>query len=220
MLKQINLRPAYFIPLFILLLIAFIYCLCLPKQISFLFLNNYHTVWLDIFFTTFTLAGDGLLSVAAVAILILCKKRKEAIILFCAYASSGLAAQLIKHLFNQPRPRVYFEQAKTVYNHFVEGAVVHGSGSFPSGHTASAFAMATVFALLFNKKWISIIAFILAVLVGYSRIYLAEHFLPDVTAGAFTGVFFGMLSYYIIWPQETSFLKGNAFADKANISPE
>ena len=219
MLKQITLRPAYFIPLFVLLLVSFIYCILLPKQVSFLFLNNYHSKLLDIFFKTFTLIGDGLFSVAAVAVLLLLNKRKEASVLFAAYASSGIAAQLIKHFFNQPRPKVYFEQSKIVYNHFVEGVVVHGSSSFPSGHAASAFAMATVSALLFTDKRISIIAFILAVLVGYSRIYLAEHFLQDVAAGAFTGVFFGMLSYYIIWQEKGLFFKRNLFTDKANVLP-
>ncbi len=217
MLQQINFRPAYFIPLFVLLLLSFISCLLIPKQISFLFLNNFHTKWMDVFFTIYTFIGDGLISIATVILLALFNKRKEAITLLCAYLLSGLAAQLIKHLFDEPRPRLYFEQSKLVYSHFVKDVVVFGSGSFPSGHSASAFAMATVFALLFNNKRISIIAFILAVLVGYSRIYLALHFLQDVVAGAFIGVFFGMLSYYFIWQQKKSFPHRQSFTNNTDI---
>ena len=216
MLKQINIRPAYFIPVLILLLLACIWCLIFPKQISFLVLNNYHTNWLDLFFTNYTFAGDGGLSIATVVLLIFFNKRKEAATFLFAYASSGLAAQLVKHCFNYPRPRLYFEQSKVIYHHFIEGVVAHGSRSFPSGHTASAFAMATVFALLFNNKRISMIAFIFAASVGYSRIYLAQHFLQDVAAGAFIGLLFGMLSYYVIWQQKKPFLKGPIFTNKTD----
>lgn len=210
--KQINNKPYFFIPVSVLLLFAFACCLLLPKQTSFLFLNNYHTFWLDAFFTRFTNFGDGLVSVATVILLAGFNKRKEALAILCAYISSGLTAQLIKHLFDQPRPRLYFEQSKFVYNHFINGSVIYSGGSFPSGHSASAFAMATVFALMYDNKWVSIVAFIMAALVGYSRIYLAQHFLQDVTAGAFTGVFFGMLSYFVIWQKARLALNENTLS--------
>jgi len=216
MLKQINLKPAYFIPVFVMLLSAFVCCTVFSKQISFLVLNNYHTKWLDVFFANYTLAGDGCVSIAAVVLLIFFHKQKAAVTLLLGYAGSGLAAQLIKHCFNYPRPKLYFEQSKVVYHHFVEGVVANHSGSFPSGHTASAFAMATVFALLSCDKRISIIAFVFAALVGYSRIYLAEHFLQDVVAGAFIGVFWGMLSYYLIWQKKKPFIQVPAFTKKTH----
>ncbi len=63
------------------------------------------------------------------------------------------------------------------------------SASFPSGHTATAFATATVIALLHPRlRWP---ALGLAALVGLSRVYLGVHFLFDVLAGAALGVAVG-----------------------------
>jgi undecaprenyl-diphosphatase len=60
------------------------------------------------------------------------------------------------------------------------------SSSFPSGHTASAFAFATGAAqaqpLLTAPLWV------LATVVGYSRVHTGVHYPADVLAGAFIGV--------------------------------
>lgn len=157
---------------------------------------------MDLFFINYTIAGDGLISLGAAIFLVILKKRKEALTLLIAYISSGLFAQLLKNLFSQPRPNLYFKQSVIHYNHFVNGVTLYNTNSFPSGHTTSAFAMATVIALFVNNKGINLLALFLAALVGYSRVYLAQHFLSDVLAGAFTGILFGMLSYYFLWQRD------------------
>lgn len=202
MFAQLRLRPYYFIPLFVFLLLSLILCICTSKPDSFQLLNYVHTYWLDLFFMYYTIAGDGLVSLAVVILFLLLKRKKEGLTLLIAYITSGLFTQLLKNLFHQPRPNLYFSQLKINYNYFVEGVTLYSNNSFPSGHTASAFAMATVFALLYKQKSISCLAVILAVLVGYSRIYLAQHFLSDVLAGALTGILFGMLSYYFVWQHD------------------
>lgn len=202
MLAQLRLRPSYFITLFVLLAFCFFLYTCFSKPYCFELLNSIHNHWLDLFFINFTSAGNGWISVAAVILFIVLKKRKEALTLLIAYITSGLFVQLLKHLFNLPRPHLYFRQLGIHYNHFVDGVTLYNNNSFPSGHTASAFAMATVFALLYKQKSIGLAALFLAALVGYSRIYLAEHFLSDVLAGALTGILFGMLSYYFIWQHD------------------
>lgn len=201
MLAQIRLRPLYFITSFLLLAFLLILCLSFSRLDCFQLMNSYHNRPMDLFFINYTIAGDGLISVAVVLILAILKKRKEALTLLAAYISSGLFTQLLKNVFSQPRPMLYFKQLTIQYHHFVSDVTLHNNNSFPSGHTTSAFAMATVIALLFNNKGISLLALFLAVLVGYSRIYLAQHFLSDVLVGAFIGILFGMLSYYFIWQQ-------------------
>lgn len=58
--------------------------------------------------------------------------------------------------------------------------------SFPSGHALVSFEGAvTIF--LFNRKW-GIPALMLAVLIGFSRMYLFVHFPTDVLAGALLGI--------------------------------
>jgi membrane-associated phospholipid phosphatase len=59
------------------------------------------------------------------------------------------------------------------------------STSFPSGHTASAFAFATAVGQRIPALWIPLRG--LALLVGYSRIHTGVHYPGDVVAGAVVG---------------------------------
>lgn len=67
--------------------------------------------------------------------------------------------------------------------------------SFPSGHTAASFAVATVFYKRY-KKWFFPILFI-SILISFSRLYLTVHYFSDVLAGAFIGVLSGLLANLI-----------------------
>ena len=61
-------------------------------------------------------------------------------------------------------------------------------GSFPSGHTMNAFAIATVYAMEYkNKPWVPAIAYSAASLVGLSRIVQNKHWTTDVLVGATLG---------------------------------
>ena len=66
--------------------------------------------------------------------------------------------------------------------------LIGGNGSFPSGHTITAFAVATVYAKRYkNHKWIPLVASSLAAIDGFSRMSLEAHFGSDVFAGAALG---------------------------------
>jgi len=63
-----------------------------------------------------------------------------------------------------------------------------GVGSFPSGHTSAAFAVATVFAKRYpHLRWVRWVAYGSAALVGFSRVSLESHFPSDVFVGAAIG---------------------------------
>ena len=62
-----------------------------------------------------------------------------------------------------------------------------GSPSFPSGHTSSAFAIATSLSLAYPKWYVIVPTFSWAGTVGYSRMHLGVHYPSDVLVGALVG---------------------------------
>jgi membrane-associated phospholipid phosphatase len=67
-------------------------------------------------------------------------------------------------------------------------------GSFPSGHTANAFSLATVIALQYRHRvWVPILAYAVASSVGLSRMTLDKHWASDVFCGAILGYSIGRL---------------------------
>jgi undecaprenyl-diphosphatase len=99
-------------------------------------------------------------------------KRKAAYLLVGGSLSAETAAQLLKWLIHRPRPEVFF------------GLVPAETYSFPSGH---AFVPAVYFALLAGivaagTRWRAAVV-VLALLLGFSRVYLGYHYPSDVVGG-------------------------------------
>lgn len=68
--------------------------------------------------------------------------------------------------------------------------------SFPSGHTGASFAAAA--ALYFRKSKLWVPALILAILIGFSRLYLYVHYPTDVLTGAVLGTLLGWAGYVLV----------------------
>ena len=98
---------------------------------------------------------------------------------------SQMFVQVLKKKVNRQRP--YF----TLENIIVTKPLF--DNSFPSGHTAAGFALASSFA--FNFPILGIPLFVLASLIGFSRTYLGFHYPLDV----FTGAFLGTSTAYIVF---------------------
>ncbi len=105
----------------------------------------------------------------------------------------GLAIFGLKEIFGLFRPSVVLAAENL---QIVEGLSLHCCNSFPSGHTASAFAGVTVMLLVRSNIWLQLLGFILAAGISLSRVYLAQHFIEDVIAGSIIGV---MVPIFIFW---------------------
>jgi len=177
---------------------------CVTKADSFIALNQLHSQTMDFFFARYTFLGDGTCSLMVCAILLFTRQRNLALCVLLAYLSSGLFAQTLKHLIFAPRPRLYFETSNLpFYIDFFKTSCA-GNNSFPSGHTTSAFALATVLASHFKRTIHTILLFIGAILVGFSRIYTGEHFPLDVWTAMAIGIAFGLIAILLV--------KGKVFA--------
>ncbi|MFM9909596.1 MAG: phosphatase PAP2 family protein [Chitinophagaceae bacterium] len=133
-----------------------------------------------------TFLGDGIFALMVFFFLLLIKKTRPAIEVLISFICSGLLAQFLKFIFHAPRPKAFLEASQ--YSKFFEGVTNSGWNSFPSGHTTTAFAVATILAFYSTNTRVAVFYLLLALLVGYSRIYLGHHFLEDVLAGAVLGL--------------------------------
>lgn len=82
------------------------------------------------------------------------------------------------------------------------------SFAFPSNHASNTFAGATLISLCFRNT--TFLAFGLALLVGYSRVYLKVHYPFDVVGGALYGSLVGYLCYRHIYTRIIKFIKPRA----------
>lgn len=96
----------------------------------------------------------------------------------------------LKYSINRKRPFVQYP------NDIIKRDNV-GPYSFPSGHTSSAFAMATAVTLSTKKWYIAVPSYIYACSVGYSRMRLGVHFPSDVLGGMVVGIGSSLLVWQI-----------------------
>ncbi|QKJ31779.1 phosphatase PAP2 family protein [Mucilaginibacter mali] len=164
------------------------------EQIYF-YINGLHTNWGDVVFPFFTMLGDGLALITLAAIIALFSYRR-AFLLISGYLFTALFAQVLKFMFDMPRPYLYFKDMHSKM-HFVKGIDMLSYHSFPSGHTVTAFSACLTLAYLFRNKFLDVLMLALACCIGYSRMYLSQHFFEDVTAGSAVGVFVTL--FWLYW---------------------
>ena len=113
------------------------------------------------------------------------KYTKEAIMVLLAIALASILGEgIIKHIVKRKRP-------------FIKNSIIKlmipqpGTYSFPSGHTASSVAAATVF--IRTDMRLTYLIVVIAILISFSRLYLRVHYLSDVIGGIILGVFSGTI---------------------------
>ena len=97
--------------------------------------------------------------------------------------ASGMVIPLLKYVAGRSRPRETPD-----ITHF---RPFSGAASFPSGHAAQAFTVASVISAHYDETWVKYSSYTVAGLVGVARSYHDAHFASDVLAGALIGTMVG-----------------------------
>ena len=167
----------------------------IPKGEDVLLINGTHNQFSDGFFSILTHGGEGQIFVPLIIVLLFVRF-SYAIAAAAAWAGHGLICCALKKLVfpTMLRPTGTLDNDLL---YFVPGVDVHSHYSFPSGHTATAFCFAVLVALLFRRKFVFFVMIALAATIGYSRVYLLQHFLMDVAAGAIIGTAVAVATWYL-----------------------
>lgn len=171
------------------------------KGTAVLFFNSHYHPFLDVLFKALTYLGDGLFAFPFIAIILLFRSIYQGIVLLVSVLLSFAVVQVLKVFVfpDMDRPSKYFPETIKLY--YVEGVEIHAHNSFPSGHSAQAFAIFMLLALFAKNKALGIGFFVLAVLVTISRMYLAQHFLIDTYFGALIASLVTFFTYHYFMNQ-------------------
>jgi membrane-associated phospholipid phosphatase len=159
-----------------------------------LFFDAHHTPFLDIVFVGLTHMVEGLV-LTLIALFLLFVRLKYFVLYNIVLIAVGIVVQSLKHFVfaDHLRPSLFFQGKYQL--HFVEGLPIFTQYSFPSGHTALAFAVFFLLAIFAQRTWASMLFLLLAFGVGISRIYLLQHFWIDVYFGSLIGICITLVVY-------------------------
>lgn len=163
-------------------------------EIQFLnWLQTWHSPILDVFMIFMTHLGDGGLIgiVVTIGLLLFKKTRRLGMMMLVAILVNALLCNVIlKPLVQRPRPFTMNPSISLLIN-------APTDYSFPSGHTSIAFTMVSVLAWRGEKRW-TWLAFVIASLIAFSRMYLYVHYPTDILAGILVGLISGWIGTRVI----------------------
>ncbi len=145
----------------------------------------------DLFWKFFSLIGNAgaIWIVLAIVLLFFRKTRRAGAAMLVAMLIGLLIGNVwLKEWIMRPRPFVTHSELTALLD-------PGDQWSFPSGHTLSSFAAAT--ALYFFHRKSGALAYLLAALIAFSRLYACVHYPTDVLAGLLLGILCGLIGAWL-----------------------
>jgi undecaprenyl-diphosphatase len=134
-----------------------------------------------------------ILGVCLVAYVAVVRSRRAVSICLMAGACVGLAdaveTYIFKPFFGRLRPCYMLESVRLVVDK------CGGNLGLPSGHSTNAMALAVLFGFIVPRRW-SWVGYMVALVIGFSRIYVGVHFPGDVLSGFVVGAAVAAAFYF------------------------
>ena len=147
-----------------------------------LFFQEISTPVLDKAAEMITMLGEQYFFIIVISFIYWNVSKKEGFKLASAFIFSSMVNAVLKITFHTSRP---FEKLGSISGKRIETATGY---SFPSGHTQGATTFFITLSQIIRKKLFTIIAIIILLLVGISRVYLGVHWPVDVVAAVLIGI--------------------------------
>ena len=168
------------------------------------FVHNLHAgscgAFFDGFLKTITHVCDGGVILILLGLAFVCfrKTRRNGLAILLGLLIELIVVNLvIKTAVMRPRP--YYDETSIFYQYWLD--VGFGKeidfGSFPSAHSSSIFATCLPIFVYRDKKW-SWTAILFALIIAFSRIYIAVHYPSDVVGGVIVGIICSIIAILIV----------------------
>ena len=172
----------------------------------FLWLNSKHNTFFDVMMYWATYKYTWIPLYIFLLFLVWKKLGKKTLLVtICAGALILLSDQISVHCFKE-----VFQRYRPCYNLLIQNQIhlIDGCGGkygFVSSHAANTFALALFLSLLFKKRRFTVLIFLWATVVSYTRIYAGVHYPADVLGGAALGMIMATIMAKIFYYWEPKF---------------
>ncbi|MFH1004694.1 MAG: phosphatase PAP2 family protein [Bacteroidota bacterium] len=214
--KKVILQNLFFlIPYLFFLLISGYFLVLYPKGEIHLFINQFHNNFYNYFFYYATFLGEGF-AIATIVLSLCFFCYRFALLVAVSSIFSSLIVQILKHTVyaDVVRPKKFFEGIHEL--NFVPLVENYLYNSFPSGHTTVAFATFFCLSMILKNKFLKFLMFVIALTIGFSRVYLSQHFLNDIYAGSIIGITIALFVYYFFFLSKK--LKNKKWIEKSLLN--
>ncbi|MEN8122892.1 MAG: phosphatase PAP2 family protein [Bacteroidota bacterium] len=195
MIELIRKNRFFIIPYFSFLVITAFFLVLYSKSQIHIYLNQYHHPIADFIFKYNTHIGDGI-AIAIFMLLLLFIRYRYFLIMVGSVFITTLVVQSFKRFIlpDIVRPAAFFSNVYELY--VVPGVKILTAHSFPSGHSATAFSIFLMAALISKNNTLKFLFFLIALIVAYSRVYLSHHFIVDIYFGSLISIIINLFMFY------------------------